>query len=79
MASHPTNRPRKGVTPLDHMLAVMNDPTADPARKDRMARAAAPYCHPRVVDKGKRDWLAEAAERAGAGTPWAADLDDDWP
>lgn len=63
--------------PLEYMLAVMNDPAADELRRDRMAMAAAPYCHPRVADvaKGKKDRQAEAAVTAGAGTAWAGDLE----
>lgn len=34
-----------GEMPLDYMLRVMRDPLAEPARKDAMAKAAAPYCH----------------------------------
>jgi hypothetical protein len=45
------------------MLAVMNDPSADEARRDKMAIAAAPFCHPRVADAryGKKDAAAERA------------------
>jgi phage terminase small subunit len=62
--------------PLEYMLAVMNDVTADETRRDRMAIAAAPYCHPRVADQrlSKREQQGDAAETAGIGTPWAADL-----
>jgi hypothetical protein len=35
-------------TPLEHMVAVMLDETADQDRRDRMAVAAAPYLHPRL-------------------------------
>jgi hypothetical protein len=31
--------------PLDYMLAVMRDPLAEVRRRDRMAKAAALYCH----------------------------------
>ena len=63
--------------PLEYMLMVLNDPAADMTRRDRMAIAAAPYCHPRVADiaKGKKDRQAEAAVKAGAGTAWAGDLE----
>ncbi len=37
-----------GVTPLAHMLQIMNDESADTQRRDDMARAAAPYCHSRL-------------------------------
>ena len=33
--------------PLDYMLEVMRDPT-DQARRDMMAKAAAPYRHPQL-------------------------------
>lgn len=36
-----------GQTPLEYMLAVMNDPQADLRRRDEIARTVAPYCHPR--------------------------------
>src|SRR5437868_3224792 len=44
-------------TPLEYMLAVMNDSAADPARRDKMAIAAAPFMHARIADNryGKRD------------------------
>lgn len=36
-----------GITPLDYMLQVMRDGKADKARRDDMAKAAAPYVHPK--------------------------------
>lgn len=36
-----------GITPLDYMLQVMRDTKADKARRDDMAKAAAPYVHPK--------------------------------
>ena len=36
-------------TPLDHLLAVMRDETADPAKRLQAARDAAPYLHPRLA------------------------------
>lgn len=36
---------KAGVTPLAYMLAIMRDENADPLLRDRMAIAAAPYCH----------------------------------
>ena len=35
-------------TPLDYMLRVMHDETADNERRDEMAKIAAPYVHPRL-------------------------------
>jgi len=37
-----------GILPLDYMLSVMRDPSAEQRRRDAMAMAAAPYLHPRV-------------------------------
>lgn len=56
-------------TPLEYMLAVMNDPGADSARRDRMAIAAAPFVHPRKepVGQGKREAADAAAKRASTG------------
>lgn len=57
------------MTPLEYMLSIINDPGADPARRDRMAAAAAPFCHPRVAENrfGKKDQQAEAAKAASTG------------
>jgi hypothetical protein len=38
-----------GEQPLDYMLGVMRDKTADWARRDHMAKAAAPFCHPTLA------------------------------
>lgn len=40
-----------GETPLDYMLSVMRDEYASKERRDEMAKAAAPYVHPRLVSK----------------------------
>lgn len=37
-----------GITPLEYMLRVMRDPRADGARRDDMAKSAAPYVHSRL-------------------------------
>jgi hypothetical protein len=52
--------------PLDYMLEVMRDPTADETRRDRMAVAAAPYLHGRSADalSGKKGERKDAAEKA---------------
>ena len=31
------------------MIAVMRDPTVDAGRRDEMAKAAAPYIHPKLA------------------------------
>jgi hypothetical protein len=43
-----------GETPLDYMLRLIRDENVDPTRRDRMAIAAAPYCHPRIADDRER-------------------------
>jgi hypothetical protein len=45
-----------GTQPLVYMLKIMNDPKQPQARRDKMAVAAAPFCHPRltVIAKPKR-------------------------
>jgi hypothetical protein len=40
---------RGGVLPLVYMLKVMNDRKQPTDRRDRMAIAAAPFCHARLV------------------------------
>jgi hypothetical protein len=37
-----------GETPLDYMLRVMRDSASSAKRRDEMARAAAPYLHPKL-------------------------------
>lgn len=68
--------PAENKTPLQYMLDVMNSPTADMARRDRMAQAAAPYCHPRAdaVSGGKKAQADEAAKTAGENSAWGDDL-----
>lgn len=39
---------KAGQTPLEYMLAIMRDETADPHLRDQMAVAAAPYCHRKI-------------------------------
>lgn len=74
---------RAGVLPLDYLLAVMRDPAASEARRDRAAQCAAQYVHPRAADnrQTKKVLQAEAAQQAGGvGSEWADDLHPDgWP
>lgn len=62
------------VSPLDYMLAVMNDEEADPARRDRMAQAAAPFVHPKAepVKPSAKEQVEETARTADRGTTWSA-------
>ena len=64
------------ITPLAYMLDIINDPAAEPARRDRMAVAAAPYVHAKPAALrpiGKKRQQAEAAKTAG-GDEWGDDL-----
>jgi hypothetical protein len=38
-----------GITPLEYVLSVLRDETADTERRDDMAKAAAPFVHPRLT------------------------------
>jgi hypothetical protein len=65
--------------PLDYLLTVINDANVPAERRDRIAIAAAPYCHPRLTEPqkiGKKDRVEEAAATAGgANTEWSDDLE----
>jgi|GEM_PF-680523 len=63
-----------GLTPLEYMLAVMRDPGADQTRRDRMAMACAPYCHPRMFEQrvGKKE--VQKAKAKTANMAWLADI-----
>ena len=41
---------KSGITPLEYMLKVMRDSKADAGRRDDMAKAAAPYVHPKLAN-----------------------------
>ncbi len=62
---------KAGVTPLEYMLAVMNDPDADPNRRDRMAIAALPFVHVRATERqlGKKEQARLAAFSPDLSTP----------
>jgi phage terminase small subunit len=62
------------LTPLVYMLAVINDPTADPARRDRLAIAAAQYVHGRAVYSRQSKKAAAAAAAKQVGGEWGGDL-----
>jgi hypothetical protein len=43
-------RAGEGETPLEYMLRVMRDTSAETDRRDRMAMGAAQYCHSKGVE-----------------------------
>lgn len=57
--------------PLDHMLRVLRDPTADERRRDTMAIAAAPYVHPRLMAAQVRTVTPESALPPAEYRIWA--------
>lgn len=59
--------PTEARTPLEFMLAVMNDPAQSDSRRDRMAIAAAPFVHQKAGEQGKKEERAEAAKKASTG------------
>lgn len=54
-------------TPLEYALDVMNDPTQDELRRDRMAVAAMPFVHLKKGEGGKKEQSADSAEKAQKG------------
>ena len=58
-------------TPLAYCLEVMRDKAASPARRDRMAIAAVPFLHQRVVETGikaaRQDRATQVAKTARLG------------
>jgi hypothetical protein len=57
----------EGETPLEYMLRVMRDPAVDHERRDEMARAAAPYIHPRLTAVAVKGLPGELAQSAASG------------
>lgn len=53
--------------PLDYLLEVMRDPTEERGRRMQAATLAAPYCHPKKGESGKKEQKADAAKAVGAG------------
>jgi hypothetical protein len=68
--------PKDWQLPLEYMAGILNNPVVDPLRRDRIAQAMAPYCHPKraEVGIGAKQKADERAKRAGDGTEWAGVL-----
>src|SRR5262245_42988376 len=67
--------PQSGTfTPLSWMLHVINDPTAAPERRDRMAIAAAQYVHQRAVYTRQSKKAAPQQAANQTGDEWGGDL-----
>ena len=52
-----------GLMPLDYLLQVMRDPNEDRGRRMQAATLAAPYCHPKKGESGKKEQKADAAKK----------------
>jgi len=65
---------KKLMSPLDYMLKVINDPHADSDRRDRIAIAAAPFCHARkeAVGAGKKEERATVARETAETSKFSA-------
>ena len=53
--------------PLTYLTRVMNDPEADPHRRDRATIAAMPFTHARSGADGKKEERSKAAKVAAGG------------
>ena len=49
--------------PLDYLLEVMRDHTEERGRRMQAATLAAPYCHPKKGEAGKKEEKAAAAKK----------------
>ena len=58
---------QEGLTPLEYMLRVMNDPKEDSAVRRQMATVAALYVHPKAGEVSKKEDKNEKAKSAGQG------------
>lgn len=55
-----------GLMPLDFLLEVMRNPEEDKGRRMQAATLAAPYCHPKKGESGKKEEKAAAAKRVAS-------------
>lgn len=71
-AKTPPDRPIEEIpadlTPLDHFLKVIRDPTQSPDRRDRAAAVLLPFMHEKAgAKKGKKEEQDEKAKTAASG------------
>jgi phage terminase small subunit len=66
-AGNQLDLPLGNLDPLEYLLQVMRDPTAEPERRARAAIACLPFCHIRKGEGGKKDEKQDRAKAAGAG------------
>jgi hypothetical protein len=71
-----------GETPLQYMLRILRDESVEPARRDAMAKSAAPYVHPQLSavkhggDGNLRAEYTVITWRKAPESPEKADEDD---
>jgi hypothetical protein len=70
-----------GLTPLDYLLSILRDEDAEQNVRIDVAKAAAPYVHPRLatVDLGNKDDKPFATEARWADSPSEATPDPSNP
>lgn len=80
-AALPANPPAKDdespaaladLTPLDYLLSIVRDPGKDQRLRMQAASIAAPYCHPRQGEGGKKDAKQAAAKQVAGRFAQAA-------
>lgn len=59
--------PAEWETPVEYMLRVLNDPSTDASRRDRLAVALAPYLHGKPSETGKKESKDNAAHKVSQG------------
>jgi phage terminase small subunit len=68
-----TDEQRAGLSPLDYLLAVMRSPKSSKSARMTAAIQAAPYMHPKLAQKGKKEAALDEAKtkpsRFAAGAP----------
>ncbi|UCV00285.1 terminase small subunit [Acidovorax radicis] len=55
-----------GLMPLDYLLQIMRDEAEDKGRRIQAATLAAPYCHPKKGEGGKKQEQADAAKKVAS-------------
>lgn len=60
-----------GQTPLEFLIAAMNNPALDDRLRLDAAKAAAPYVHAKTCETGKKAGLLATAQSNHEGTAWA--------
>lgn len=57
----------KKLTPLEYAHEIMNDPSVEEIRRDRMAIALLPFFHKKLGEGGKREQKQDEAKKVSSG------------